>query len=156
MEIFKIFDNVINKDFMTYDSVFNEIVDWCRFSENEHVLILSDDVDCLSEILLDILEKNKIIEKTKILSCRKQYVIEVSLYSYRAEKEITLSFKIVDINDFSYTSKGMRLSNIIIDVDAQNLSNVKLPFGEKLINEVLKPMLIHSSGWRKSHLSLLY
>lgn len=157
MEIFKVFDNIINKDFMTYDSIFNEIIDWWRFNENESVLILSDNVNGLSETLLDILRKNKAIEKTKVLSCRKQHVIEVSLYSHKVERDITLNFKIVDIDEFSDSSKGMRLSNIIIDVDARHLSNVKLPFGERFINGVLKPTLTHSKGWRqKTHLTLLY
>lgn len=157
MEMYNIFDNVINKDFMTYESVFNEMVDWWYFNKDENVLILSDNIDYLSRTLYDILKKNKRVDGVTMRCYSDKYVIRLVSYSHRIERHICLNFNIMDIKMFSsFSSRGMRWTDVIFDVDAESLENIKLPFGEDIINKIIRPMMVVPKSYRGNFLTLLY
>ena len=157
MDICKVFDNVINKDFMTYDSIFNEIVDCWYFNKDENVLILSDDKNRLNNLLYEILKKNKRIHDVIVRLYSDKCLIEAVAYSHRLERDIYLNLNIMDINMFSsFPSRGMKCTDVIIDVNAKNLRDVELPFGENVIYENIYPMMVIPKVSRDNFITLLY
>lgn len=157
MEMYNVFDNVINKDFMTYESIFNEMVDNWYFNKYENVLILSDDISSLSGILFDVLKKNKRVDDVTMHTYRDKCVIRAVSYSSRIEQHICLNFNIMNIDIFSsFSSRGMRWTDVIFDVDAESLENIKLPFGEDIINKIIRPMMVVPKSYRDNFLTLLY
>lgn len=157
MDICAIFDNIINKDFITYDSIFNEIVDDWYFGDSENIIILSDDTKTLTRLLHEILKKNKRIKHVDVRSYSDECEIGAISYSNILEKTIYLKFNIIDINVFSdFIGKRTRCTDVIIDIEGKSLRNIKLPFGEDVIKEVIYPMMVIPKVSRDNFITLLY
>lgn len=123
--MYECFNNIINKDFMSYDDIFNDIIsNWKLWEENDNILILSDNIERSKYVIIDIITT---YERVETLECKTMYgYYELIIYSRTKSNGVPkyLRFIIVDLNFKDSGVRGMKLNDIIIDVELNNKKDI--------------------------------
>ena len=147
MDVLSCFDVILSKDISTYKNFFSKLVNmWRNEGENEQILILSDNPKDIQNILFNI--ANLYWDKDNIKVVRNIKLSNLIQFIIKMENEDTeLRFLIMDLNTFKYEKiRGLRCSNVIVDINNERLENEGLPFDKNTIYQVLRPMMHLKNG----------
>ena len=156
-DIVTTFDNVISKDFITYDSLFEQVIENLYYSKDiycHNILILSDCIDVTVDIVEEIFNRsNKAGRAIKIKNRDSYYKVRTRLKNNSSTK---VDISIIDLKTLSDTNIiGRRENHIIVDIDGEDTNKLLQYIDRGFIIKRLKPMLF---GWNegKNFLTLFY
>lgn len=140
MKVKSLFNNIISKDLISYDCLFDSFIYRWKFDKSDaKVLVITDNLDGLNKTLIDINNNNKKVEFTSISSHNNHFIIK-SICKYQQDVEKFIEFTTLDIHSVkNYIKRGMRYDQIIIDVDNKELYDLDLPISSDFMKDILIP-----------------